>query len=164
MKVTIITATCNSEQYLEDSIKSVIAQTYKNIEHIVIDCNSSDKTVSIIKKYEPHIDKWVCEHDLGIYDGLNKGMKLATGDVIGVLHSDDWLASPDVIEEIVKSFQSHNDVGAIYGDLEYVQRDDVSKTFRFWKGKSYKRSNFKYGWMPAHPTFYIKKSLSLIHI
>lgn len=156
MKVTLVTATYNSEQYLEDTIQSVISQTYKNIEYIIVDGKSSDNTVSIIKKYASHIDQWVSETDRGMYDALNKGMQMATGDIIGLVHSNDILASNDVIESIVKVFES-KDIDTAYGDLEYVDTEDLNKIYRIWKGKPYKRSLFHSGWMPAHPTFYIKK-------
>jgi glycosyltransferase len=158
MKITLVTATFNSEQYLEDSIKSIIAQTYKNIEHIVIDGKSTDGTLSIIKKYEPHISKWISETDRGMYDALNKGMQMATGDVIGLVHSNDILASPDVIQTIVDSFNREK-ADVVYGDLEYVDPADLNKIYRVWKGKPYNRNLFRTGWMPAHPTFYIRREL-----
>lgn len=158
MKVSLITVTFNSEKYLEGCIRSVIEQEYKNIEHIIIDGKSVDGTLSIIKKYESHIAQWISETDRGMYDAINKGIKMATGDIIGILSSDDILASPDVIGSIVKAFEEHN-TDTIYGDLEYVETNDTSLIYRVWKGKPYKRSRFKTGWMPAHPTFYIKREL-----
>lgn len=158
MKVTIITVTYNSEKYLADCIDSVVKQTYPNIEHIIIDGKSSDATVDIIKKYESNISIWVSETDRGMYDAINKGLKLAKGDIVGILNSDDMLETEDVITDIVNAFKTE-EVGAVYGDLEYVHTEDTSKVFRIWKGKPYKRSLFKIGWMPAHPTFYIKRSL-----
>jgi len=158
MKVSIITVTYNSEKYLEDCILSVVKQRYHSIEHIIIDGQSSDGTVEIIKKYQSHIAKWVSETDRGMYDAINKGMALATGDVIGILNSDDMLETEDVIAAIVDAFEKQR-VGAVYGDLEYVHSDDTDKVFRIWKGKVYDRSLFKVGWMPAHPTFYIKRNL-----
>ncbi len=158
MKVSIITVTYNSEKYLEDCILSVIKQRYPNIEHILIDGKSSDGTVKIIEKYNDHIAAWVSETDRGMYDAINKGMKMATGDVIGILNSDDMLETEDVISAIVKTFEEQH-VGAVYGDLEYVHSEDTSKVFRIWKGKPYRRSLFHQGWMPAHPTFYVKRRL-----
>lgn len=157
MKVSIITVTYNSQKYLEDCILSVINQKYKDIEYIIIDGKSSDNTVNIIKKYENVLAGWISETDRGMYDAINKGMQMATGDVIGILNSDDILADPNVINSIVDAFKE-NDADVIYGDLEYVDPDDINKIYRIWKGKPYKRSLFKTGWMPAHPTFYIKKS------
>ena len=158
LKVSIITPTYNSEKYLEECIQSVIGQGYKNIEHIIIDGKSSDNTLTIIRKYKPHIAHWISETDRGMYDAINKGMKMATGDIIGILNSDDLLDAEDVIEEITKAFESRQ-VGAVYGDLNFVAADDTSKILRIWRSSSFKRYRFKYGWMPAHPTFYIKRTL-----
>lgn len=158
MKITLITVTFNSERYLSECIESVLMQTYNNIEHIIIDGNSTDGTKAIIKKYENNIAKWVSEPDRGMYDAINKGIKLATGDVIGILNSDDLLVSEDTIETIVKTFEREK-VDSIFGDLEYVDKEDTERIFRVWKGKNYNRNLFKMGWMPGHPTFYIKKSL-----
>ncbi len=158
MKVSIITVTYNSAKYVEDCIHSIIRQTYKNIEYIVVDGDSTDGTVDIIQKFSPYISKWISEEDNGMYDALNKGMQLATGDVIGILNSDDVLASADVISEIVNCFEKNN-VDSLYGDLVYVDPHDLQKVLRFWKGLPYDRRRFKYGWMPAHPTFYIRRDL-----
>ena len=158
MKVSIITVTYNSSKYLEDCINSVVKQQYSDIEHIIIDGGSTDETVSIIKRYETHIAKWVSEKDNGMYDAINKGMKMATGDVIGILNSDDILASETIIAEIVDSFNQHN-VDSVYGDLTYVDQKNTQKIIRFWKGGAYNRNRFLYGWMPAHPTFYVRKEL-----
>jgi len=158
LKVSIITVTYNSAKYVDDCINSIIRQNYKNIEYIVIDGGSNDGTVDIIKKYSSYITKWISEEDNGMYDALNKGMVLATGDVVGILNSDDVLASADVISEIVKCFQQNN-VDSLYGDLVYVDPFDLQKVLRFWKGLPYDRRRFKYGWMPAHPTFYIRRQL-----
>jgi glycosyltransferase len=158
MKVTLITATYNSQKHLEDCILSVISQRYHDIEHIIIDGKSKDNTIAIIKKYEKHIAKWVSETDRGMYDAINKGMEMATGDIIGILNSDDMLASEDVIDVIVETFKEKK-VDSIYGDLEYVDPTETDKIYRIWKGKPYRRSLFKTGWMPAHPTFYFKRDL-----
>lgn len=158
MKVSIITVTYNSAKYVEDCIKSIIKQNYKNIEYIIVDGNSTDGTLEIIKNHSANISKWISEEDGGMYDALNKGMRLATGDIIGILNSDDVLASADVISDIVKSFQE-NEVDSLYGDLVYVDPFDLKKVLRFWKGLTYDRRRFKYGWMPAHPTFYIRREL-----
>ncbi len=158
MKVSIITVTYNSEKYLTDCIESVRKQTYNDIEHIIIDGKSTDNTVKIIHKYDKYISKWISETDKGMYDAINKGMSLATGEIIGVLNSDDMLASADVIMDIVACFdESGKD--SLYGDLVYVAPNFPEKVMRYWKGIAYKRSRFNYGWMPAHPTFYIKKSV-----
>lgn len=158
MKVSLITVTYNSAKYVEDCINSIIKQDYNNIEYIVVDGGSNDGTVDIIKKFSPYIFKWISEADGGMYDAINKGMKFATGDVIGILNSDDVLASSDVISEVVKCFEE-NKVDSLYGDLVYVEPYNLQKVLRFWKGMPYKRRRFKYGWMPAHPTFYIRREL-----
>ncbi len=158
MKVTLLTVTYNSEKYLEECINSVIAQTYANIEHIIIDAVSTDGTLEIIHRYNNHITQWISEKDNGMYDAINKGMALATGTIIGILNSDDKLASADVIEEIVRCFDD-NEVDAVYGDLVYVEQIKTQNIIRYWKGVSYKRFRFNYGWMPAHPTFYVRSNL-----
>lgn len=158
MKISIITVTYNSEKYLQDCIDSVRKQNYKNIEHIIIDGKSTDGTVRIIGKNSKYISSWISETDRGMYDAINKGIKMATGDVIGVLNSDDMLASADVIRTIADCFeQEHTD--SVYGNLVYVDPANTHKILRFWKGISYKRYRFRYGWMPAHPTFYIRRKL-----
>lgn len=158
MKVTIITVTMNSGKYLEDCINSVISQQYANIEHVIIDGGSTDSTLDIIRKYEDHITGWVSEDDDGMYDAINKGMRLATGDIIGTLNSDDTLSSPTVINEIVNTFNEQK-VDSVYGDLVYVDPMNTQKIIRVWKGVPYKRSRYKMGWMPAHPTFYFRRKL-----
>lgn len=158
MKVSIITVTYNSAKYLQECINSVRKQNYNNIEYIIIDGNSTDGTIDILKNNTGNISQWVSEPDKGMYHAINKGMKLATGNVIGILNSDDVLASADVISEIADCFND-NKVDSLYGDLVYVAPDNTQKVLRFWKGLSYKRNRFNYGWMPAHPTFYIRKEL-----
>jgi glycosyltransferase len=158
MKVTIITVTHNSARYLQECIDSVVSQTYPDIEHIVVDAESTDGTLDIIKRYDNHIAKWVSEKDKGMYDAINKGMMMASGDIIGILNSDDMLAAKDVIAVIVKCFEE-NHVDSVYGDLVYVDKLNTKKVIRYWKGFSYKRYRFRYGWMPAHPTFYFKAAL-----
>ena len=158
MKVTIITVTYNSQAFLEDCIESVVKQDYPHIEHIIVDGKSTDRTVAIIEKYINHVASWISETDRGMYDAINKGMKMATGDIIGILNSDDVLASPTIISEVVASFMK-NKMDAIYGDLVYVDQDDTKKIIRYWKGLPYKRYRFLYGWMPAHPTFYFRREL-----
>lgn len=158
MKLSLITVTSNSGQFLEDCILSVIAQNYPNIEYIVIDGKSTDNTIDIIKKYEHSIQTWISEPDRGMYDAINKGMKLATGDIIGILNSDDVLDNNAVVSSVIQAFKE-NGVDSIYGDLEYVDQQDINKVYRIWKGRTYKRSRFLTGWMPAHPTFYFRRSL-----
>ena len=158
MKVSIITATYNSEKYLADCIESVRKQTYGNIEHIIVDGKSTDNTLKVIHKYSKSIASWISETDRGMYDAINKGIKMATGDIIGILNSDDMLASADVIMDIVACFDETG-TDSIYGDLVYVDPVNPHKVMRYWRGLTYKRNRFNYGWMPAHPTFYIKREL-----
>ncbi len=158
MKVSIITVTLNSQSHLEECIQSVIAQDHDDIEYIVVDGKSIDETLHIIQKYQEHISHFLTETDRGMYDAINKGISMATGDVVGILNSDDILASNDVISAIVKAFEEQK-TDTLYGDLEYVESADMDNIYRVWKGKPYKRSRFKTGWMPAHPTFYVKRQL-----
>lgn len=158
MKVTIITVTHNSVLFLADCIESIIAQDYDNIEHIIIDANSTDGTLELLNHYDQHIAHWVSESDNGMYDAINKGMALATGSIIGILNSDDKLASETVITDIVNCFKT-NQADAVYGDLVYVEKLNMQNIIRYWRGNSFKRFRFNYGWMPAHPTFYVRANL-----
>jgi glycosyltransferase len=158
MKVSIITVTYNSEKYLEDCILSIQNQTYPDIEYIVVDGKSTDGTLSIVRKYEGFISRWISETDKGMYDAINKGMQMSTGNIIGILNSDDILENENVVQQIVDAFQQQG-VDSIYGDLEYVDPNDLQKKYRIWKGKPYKRSLFHCGFMPAHPTFYFKRDV-----
>lgn len=162
MKFSIITVTYNSEKYLAECIRSVRNQNYRNIEHIIIDGKSTDGTIKIIRDNSKHISHWVSETDQGMYDAINKGIQLATGDIIGILNSDDMLASADVIRSIAECFKTTK-TDSVYGDLVYVNPENTGKVVRFWKGMTYKRFRFKYGWMPAHPTFYMRRELIQQH-
>lgn len=158
MKITLITVTRNSARYLAGCIESVLRQDYPNIEYIVVDGASTDGTVSIIEQYQHSIDKWISEKDAGMYDAINKGMKMATGDVIGILNSDDTLATAGTISNIVHCFRQSG-VDSVFGDLVYVDEEDTSCIYRYWKGSGYNRKAFHFGWMPAHPTFYVRREL-----
>jgi glycosyltransferase involved in cell wall biosynthesis len=158
MKVSIITVTLNSEKYLADCIRSVAWQNYKDIEHIIIDGKSTDGTLTIIKQNAKHISYWISETDRGMYDAINKGLKVATGDVVGILNSDDMFASADSVRSIVDRFRSTH-TNTVYGNLVYVDATNTQKIIRYWKGLAYKRYRFRYGWMPAHPTFYMRREL-----
>lgn len=156
MKISIITSVYNNKETIEDAIKSVLSQTFPNIEYIVVDGASSDGTVEIIKKYENRISKFVSEKDKGIYDGLNRGIELATGDIIGFLHSDDIYTDENIISEVISSFLN-NETDSIYGDLVYVDKKDTNKIFRYWESGDYTIEKLEKGWMPPHPTFFVKK-------
>lgn len=158
MKVSIITVTFNSEKYLADCINSVARQNHKDIEHIIIDGKSTDRTLKIIRQNADHISYWKSETDRGMYDAINKGLEVATGDIVGILNSDDMFASADSVRSIVDCFET-TDTDSVYGNLIYVDAENTGKVIRYWKGISYKRYRFRYGWMPAHPTFYIRRSL-----
>lgn len=158
MKVSIITVTRNSGKYLSDCIESVRKQNYKDIEHIIIDGKSTDDTLEIIQNNSKYISYWISETDRGMYDAINKGLEVATGDIVGILNSDDMFASADSVRSIVDGFETA-DTDSIYGDLVYVDPKNTHKIIRYWKGISFKRYRFRYGWMPAHPTFYIRRKL-----
>lgn len=148
----------NSEKYLADCINSVRRQNHKNIEHIIIDGKSTDRTIPIILQHLDDISYWVSETDRGMYDAINKGLQVATGDIVGILNSDDMFASADAVKSIVDCFET-SDTDSVYGDLVYVDAGNTQKILRYWKGVSYKRFRFRYGWMPAHPTFYMRREL-----
>lgn len=158
MKCSIITVSYNAVNTIEDTINSVISQSYQDIEYIIIDGNSADGTIDIIKKYEHKISKWISEKDNGIYDAMNKGIQFASGDIIGILNADDIYADNTIVEKIIKEFYNSN-ADALYGDLKYVLQTDLNKTIRYWKSGSYKEGKFLMGWMPPHPTFFVKKEI-----
>nr|WP_321222076.1 glycosyltransferase family 2 protein [uncultured Psychroserpens sp.] len=162
MKISIITATYNSEKTLEVCMSSVINQTYDSIEYIIIDGNSKDNTNSIIKASADKYNyiKWISEADKGIYDALNKGIKMATGDAIGFVHSDDYLASNTIIAEIVESFKTEH-VDGVYGDLHYVSFENPDTIVRNWISQPFKSKLLNRGWMPAHPTLFLKRKIYL---
>jgi len=158
MKISIITSVYNNNETIEDAIKSVLYQSYENIEYVVVDGGSSDGTLDIIEKYKDQIDVLVSEPDKGIYDGLNKGLDLATGDVVAFLHSDDLYSDENTIEHVASVFEKE-DVDGVYGDLIYTPKEDTSKVLRYWKSKDFHPDLLKQGWMPAHPTFFLKKEI-----
>lgn len=157
MKVSIITATYNSAATIKDTILSVKNQTYRNVEHIVIDGNSTDNTLNLVN-YFGHRGPLISEPDNGIYDAMNKGVKMADGDIVGILNSDDFYSDTKVIEKVVKAFES-GDYDAVYGDLVYVDPYDVKKVLRKWIAGGYNRKLFYRGWMPPHPAFFVKKEV-----
>ncbi len=157
MKVSIITVCYNSAKTIEDTIQSILTQDYKDIEFIVIDGLSSDSTLDIVNKYDNRIAKVISEKDNGLYDGINKGIREATGDIIGLLHSDDVYCNSSVISKIVGQFIKYK-TDSVYADLLYVDKNDLNKIIRYWKSKPYKHGLFFQGWMPPHPTFFVKKN------
>jgi glycosyltransferase len=155
--VSIITVTFNSSLTIRDTLESVRNQIYDNIEHIIIDGNSSDNTPVIVRSF-PHVNKFLCEKDIGIYDAMNKGLKMATGDIIGILNSDDFYADTQIISKVVEVFEKTN-AKTVYGDLDYVDHDQVNRTMRKWISGRFRRMNFKFGWMPPHPSFFVRKEV-----
>jgi len=162
MKVSIITATYNSAENIATALNSIASQTYLNIEWVVIDGGSNDNTLEIIKQNYSRDLKIISEKDHGIYDALNKGIKLASGDIIGFVHSDDFLASPEIISEIVQTFRDRT-VDGVYGDLEYVSKTDITKRIRFWKSEQFFSKLLRKGWMPAHPTLFLRSKVYQKH-
>jgi len=155
-KISIITVSYNSEETIDDTIISVLSQDYDNIEYIIVDGASTDGTMDIIAKYQDKVSKVISEPDKGIYDAMNKGVVAATGDIVGILNSDDLYASNNVIRKVV-DLMSKNKAQALYADLLYVDRVDLNKVIRYWVSGKYKRSSFRQGWMPPHPTFFTLK-------
>tara|TARA_Y100000385_G_scaffold288878_1_gene356682 strand:+ start:6482 stop:7237 length:756 start_codon:yes stop_codon:yes gene_type:complete len=159
-KVSIITATYNSASSLNSCLDSVVKQNHKDLEYIIIDGKSSDDTLSIVRDYQkkyPYI-KLISEKDSGIYDALNKGVQLATGDVLGFVHSDDLLANNHIVTDLVNQLQNEQ-LDGVYGDLQYVDKVNINKVIRLWKSCAFKTRLLKQGWMPAHPTFFLKKEV-----
>lgn len=155
--ITLITVTYNSGNTLNSTIKSIIEQTaFDQIEYIIVDGRSTDNTLDIIEKNEKHISKWISEPDAGIYDAMNKGIKMASGNWIGFLHADDIFADNSVIETVIK-LVSKNNYNVLYGNLDYVKANNTNHTLRHWKSSKYNNKLLKNGWMPPHPTLYIKK-------
>jgi glycosyltransferase involved in cell wall biosynthesis len=158
MKVSIITPVYNSRKTIEDCLRSVLGQTYRNIEYLVIDGGSSDGTIEAIESYRAKIARWVSEPDTGIYSALNKGLRLATGEAVGILHSDDFYAHRRVLEKVVEAF-GKSGADSVYGDLKYVDKNNPNRVIRSWKSSTFIPGKFRYGWMPPHPTFFVRKSI-----
>ena len=158
MKISIITATWNSSATIENAILSVASQGYPDLEHIIVDGNSSDATLPIVFRYENLIDKLISEPDHGIYDAMNKGIFLSTGEVIGILNSDDFYANPHVLEKVSRVFEDKS-VDTSYGDLIYVDPTNVNRITRYWRASAHHPRSFYQGWMPPHPTFFVRRSI-----
>ena len=159
MKISIITVCFNSQHTIKATIKSVLNQSYNKVEYIIIDGGSTDNTVKIINEFSNSIDLLVSETDAGIYDAINKGIGKSSGEVIGLLHADDIFENKLVLENVMSFFDK--DIDMIYGDINYVDRVDVNKVIRRWKSSIYSITKFKWGWMPPHTGFFIKKSCYL---
>lgn len=157
MKVSLITVVFNCEEYIEQCIQSVLAQDYRELEYIVIDGKSSDRTPSIIDRYTDRLSYYLSEPDCGMYDALNKGISAATGELIGIVNADDYLVESDAISAVAGFLIRHN-ADAVYGNLNYVKRSRPTVITRSWRSNPWNRGKLRFGWMPAHPALFIKKS------
>lgn len=158
MKISIVTVVWNNKKTIKDAIESVLNQTYKEIEYIIIDGASTDGTIEIVQSYGDNISKFVSEPDSGLYDAMNKGISLATGDVVGILNSDDFYIDDKIIERVVKEFEKKQ-CDSVYADLVYVKPENLEKTVRYYDSSYFNPSKFAYGLMPAHPTFFVKRKM-----
>ena len=160
MKISLITITYNSGKTLSTTLESVLNQTYSNVEYILVDGASKDNTIFIIKQYELLFKegmKWISEPDQGLYDAMDKGIRMATGDIVGILNSDDFFTSNNILQKVVDAFQQDKSLDAVYGDVHFVHPNNLNKCVRYYSSKIFKRDLMKMGFMPAHPSFYIRK-------
>ena len=160
MKVSIVTAAYNSGRTIKDTIESVLCQTFTDYEYIIVDGCSKDGTLDVVNQYIPKFEgrlRYISEPDKGIYDAMNKGFKMAKGEILMLINSDDLFARPDALEKVVKSFDEHPDVDCVYANLYYVSADNTDNIVRVWK--TGEQRPFRKGWLPAHPTFYVKKEV-----
>lgn len=156
IKISLITVTYNAESTIARCIESVIAQNYPNIEYIIIDGGSTDNTLQIINRYKDNINILITEPDHGVYDAMNKGIRMASGNVTGTLNADDFFAADDILTSVSSRFASP-DIDVLYGNLDYINEDETIR--RKWRTRAYKRGFYNWGWMPPHPTFYCKTEL-----
>lgn len=159
--ISIITATFNSAKTLKDTIQSVLRQTNKDFEYLIVDGGSTDETIDIVKSYESEFSgrlKWVSEKDKGIYDAMNKGIKMASGDVVGILNSDDYFTSDDILQAVDNAFKSH-EIDAIYGDIHFIRDGNPQKCVRYYSSRMFRPFWLRFGFMPAHPSFYCKREI-----
>lgn len=158
LRVSIVTVCLNSGLTISDCLQSIQNQTYKNIESIIVDGGSTDNTLDTVKKFPDLLIKILTEDGLGIYDAMNKGIQIATGDVIGILNSDDLLSNEDVIGMLAETFINHPEIEIVYGDLVYVDVQNTNLVTRYWRSGIATQDKFRKGWMPPHPTFYMRRS------
>lgn len=159
MKISVITATWNSGVTIGQTLESVLRQGYRDVEVIVIDGQSTDNTLDIVREYEGRFEgrlRWISEPDRGLYDAMNKGIAMATGDVVGILNSDDFYTSDDVLERVAREIEG---VDAVYGDIHFVNPDDLTKCVRYYSSRSFRRWQMRLGFMPAHPSFYCRRTV-----
>ena len=159
MKISIITVCYNSELFISSAIDSVLSQTYPDIEYIIIDGGSKDGTVSIVDSYGDKVAHFVSESDKSIYDAMNKGINIATGDIIGFLNSDDFYVKDNVLSRVIDVFEDNPSLEACYADLIYVDQLDISKKKRYWQSAEFMPGLFAKGWCPPHPTFFVRRSV-----
>ncbi|WP_336515199.1 glycosyltransferase family 2 protein [Pollutibacter soli] len=155
MLISIVTPTYNSAETVKDTLSSVAMQKGVEVEHIIVDGLSKDNTIELVKSF-PHVARVDSEKDGGIYDAMNKGIRRANGDIVGILNSDDLYAHPDVLRKVAELFEDES-IDAVYADLEYVERENTNKVVRYWRSGKYNTNQFYYGWMPPHPTFFIRR-------
>jgi glycosyltransferase involved in cell wall biosynthesis len=158
LRISIITVSYNSQNTIKTTLDSINNQEYNNIEHLIIDGGSTDNTISIIKKY-PHIKKFITEPDEGIYYAMNKGIKVATGDIIGFLNSDDFYVNNEVLSKVARVFNKNPSLEACYANLVYVDQNDLNRNVRYWKSCNYIPGLFSKGWCPPHLTFFVRTSI-----
>ncbi|WP_224994875.1 glycosyltransferase family 2 protein [Cesiribacter sp. SM1] len=158
MKISIITVVYNNVNTLRDTIESVLSQDYADIEYIIVDGKSTDGTVELVQSYGNRIQKFISEKDEGLYDAINKGISIASGEIIGLLHSDDLFHKTTALRQVVEAFRQQQ-VDSVYADLHYVDKNDTWKVIRNWRSGNYHRESFRRGWMPPHPTFYVRRSI-----
>ena len=156
-KVSVVTVCYNSAATIEDTIKSIAMQDHEELEYIVVDGKSSDNTLEIVGRFGRLVTKCISENDDGIYDAFNKGLSLATGEVIGFLNSDDFYPRADVISQVAQAFADEPELDAIYGDLCYVKQFETDKVLRYWRSSDFEPGLFLRGWVPPHPTFFVRK-------
>ncbi|MBU0722482.1 glycosyltransferase, partial [Patescibacteria group bacterium] len=150
----------NSQTTINDTIKSIINQTHRDIEYIIIDGLSTDKTLAIIDKYQQQFPiKLISESDKGIYDAMNKGIKMVSGDIVGILNSDDFYYNNNVLLEVQQLFKTNQDIDAVYGDLIYIDKDNINKQTRYWRSGECNEKKINNGWIIPHPTFFVKKEI-----
>ena len=160
MKISVVTVAFNSARTIADTIRSVAEQTYTNVEHIVVDGGSTDGTLDIVEAIPNRVAHILCESDRGIYDAMNKGLSLATGDVVGFLNSDDFYSDQNCLSDIARVFEQPS-VDACYGDVRFVAANDCGRVVREWRSGTYRVDRLLKGWMPPHPTFYARRSIYL---
>jgi len=158
LKISIVTPSFNSSKTIAQTIESVLAQDCGDIEYIIVDGGSTDGTDSIVKSYGDKISRFVCEPDNGIYDAMNKGVRLASGDAVGILNSDDFYAGESVLSKVAEAFEASG-ADAVYGDLVYVDEVDTDKVVRRWHSGEYTQNAFRWGWHPPHPSFFVRREV-----